>query len=247
MFKYGLWDNDGVLYRFTSPLRLSFRMAAYDAIREIVDPELSDQQAEDLLKVSRQEYGDSFAELIAQGYSQAALNLSHHAALDHTLIECDVQVRDAFKASVEQGMIHGILTHGVSEWCDRTLNQTELSAFINEKRRLTAEIMDYAKKHSGVPVFNKALDILGFPVDQTFFVEDSAKNLKPAHEAGLYTVLLHRGTPLENLPDYIDHQCNGAFDVFEHIQILNSEMSIEMKRGLSSGLDYTATRKAAIS
>ncbi len=230
MLENGLWDNDGVLYRYSPALRETFRNAACQAIRQIVNPRLSDDAIAKLIRNSKRHYGDSFASLAEYGFDEECLNKVHHAALDHTSICPEGKVIKAFERSIRKGMRHGILTHGVSEWCDRVLRQTGLSRFFNESSRITAEKTGFVKKHEGPGAFVQALRILDFHVGNTFFVDDTPLNLMPAKELGLYTVFLHRGKPIEGSPAYIDYQCRDVPGVFNHINRINAANRMHMAK-----------------
>jgi FMN phosphatase YigB (HAD superfamily) len=219
--KYGLWDNDGLLFPYSPELKETFRKAACIAVRSVVDPDLSEKEICEILNRSKKKYGDTYAGLVAQGYDEEELNRIHFANLDHKLIKPDLKVIEEFRKSLREGMKHGMLTHGMSEWVSRVMPRVGLSFVFREANRITADKNGFSKKHRNPDMFRKALRDLKFPADQTFFVEDTAVNLKFAHKAGMYTILVHRGQEMENCPDYINHQCEDIPAVFAQVRSFN--------------------------
>src|SRR3989339_544228 len=167
--KYGLWDNDGVLFHFTRELRDDFWRAARITMRQVVDPDLSDEEIREIISSSREKYGDTYAGLVAEGYDEKELTRSLYSHLDNKLIKPNIEIIKSFRKSINEGLKHGMLTHGVWEWVSRSVPQVGLCFVFKKANCITADQSGSLKKHRHPEIFDYALETLGFPAEETFF------------------------------------------------------------------------------
>ncbi len=204
-----LWDLDGTLYPETHEVKDAFRRAVCNALRNVVDPALSDEAAYDLIKKSRQDHGDSFTGLIKKGFKASTLHEAHHARLDPKVVQRNEETIKAFERAREAGVRHAIMTHGHMNWTLQVLEKAGLREFFDEADIISVEKIDFLKKHTGPEPFKRALALLGEKPENTTMVEDKAANLVHPHAMGMKTIMVHYGKIKEDVPkpDYVWHRC----------------------------------------
>jgi FMN phosphatase YigB (HAD superfamily) len=224
-----IWDMDGVLYPYTQPLIDTFRQAACNAVRKVVNPNLSDGEIMFTLAESSKKYGGSFEALAKKGYDHDKIQQLHHRNLNHNLIPRDRELIKAFARASRQGISHGILTQSVVCWRDKVLERTGLQCFFDKRHCITGDMVNYMKKSQSPEAFKKILDATKAAPEETAFIEDTAKNLKHAYALGMYTIHINRGKPLDVIPEYINYHCPEPTNALAHIEYLNR---LDMKPGL---------------
>lgn len=181
-----LWDFDGTLYEETPAIKEMFAHAACRAVRSQLPKELyrvtTDETVQSLLKKSREDFGVSFTRFALQGLSEPELHKKHHENLDHSLLKPSEKLIDAFVRLEQAGVASAIVTHGHMIWTKKALDRCGLSPFFPENRIVTAEKINYQKKHRGPGAFSAAMEVMGINIDPktVMFVEDiliSIKNL----------------------------------------------------------------------
>ncbi len=220
--KNGLWDLDGVFFCLTQRLREAFAEANAKTIRKFIDPGLSHEEARERVAYYHKHYSD----IITGMDSGVAPEKRHemyrflYRQLDHSLIQRQEALVDTFNRSVSEGMRHGVLTHSNSDWCSRVLGRVSLRHVFRPVSRITSDKVDCLRKHANPEVFQMALERLKFDPEETFFVDDSPKNLRFAHELGLYTIW-KSDRQMDVRPDYINSQCPDIPAIFEHVKKVN--------------------------
>ena len=209
-----LWDLDGTLYPETAAIKDIFKKAAANGVREVVDPRLSDDEVQDILKKSRREHGDSFTGLVNEGHSLDNLHESHHRHLDHTPIERNEELIAAMRKAKDAGIRHAILTHGHQDWVWRVLKQVGIDEFFTPADVISVEQIGFLKKHKGPEAFTETLKRLGVEAEDTVMVEDKAANLIHPAALGMQTALINEKA--EQAP-HIHYCCKAAKDVIEYV------------------------------
>lgn len=232
-----IWDMDGTLYPETPAIKGVFKSAACDALRDTVDPALSDDHAYDMIAESRRVKGDSFSHIVENhGVDSAKLHERHHANLDPVHIERDDETVQAIKSSSQQGLRHTILTHGHMNWVEKVLEKTGLSTFFKKPDIISNEQIDFIKKHTGPEAFEAALERLGVHAENTVMIEDKASNLVHPHEMGMLTIQVHYGAVDENepKPDYIDFRCKTPAEALEYLESLENNLAPDSPQPVQS-------------
>lgn len=86
-----------------------------------------------------------------------------------------------------------ILSNDVGEWGRRLREKFSLERYFAH----SFISGDLGFRKPSVEIYRHALDVLGTPPEQCVFIDDRRKNLLPAHEIGMRTILFSR-TPQEN-------------------------------------------------
>jgi len=214
-----IWDLDGTLYEETHDIKGIFKNAVCDALREVVDPGLTDEQAHNLIRESRKQYGDSFSGLVRKGFNAGVLHETHHAKLDARHISANPATIDSFTESQARGVNHAILTHVHMNWVTKVLDKAGLSDFFSEDRIISTEKIGYLKKHTGPEAFERALDSLGVKAGNAVMVEDKAANLVYPSQMGMKTILLcyeDAQVPAEK-PAYVSQICRSPAETIDTV------------------------------
>lgn len=215
-----LWDFDGTLYEETPAIKEMFAHAACRAVRSQLPKELyrvtTDEAVHSLLKKSREQFGDSFTRFALQGLSEPELHKKHHENLDHTMLKPNAKLIEGFARLENIGVASAIVTHGHMIWTKKALDRCGLSPFFPEDRIVTAEKINYQKKHRGPGAFSAAMEAMRISADpkNVMFVEDKAKNLYFPKEHFGWTTCLVTPEEKKNL-GHVDVQCAAPEDVID--------------------------------
>ena len=198
-----VWDLDNTLYRIDGIHARFFHTAmARAAIEFGVDMDLETAVA--VADKSFLDHGFSGRTFIrAHGVDCEWLHHRFHEMIDETVIERSLELIDLFRTT---DLKHAIITHGSRAWALRVLHRLGLSEWFGEGSVLGMEDYGYARKADSAQPFIQAMNALALEPEQLMFVEDTALNLRVAHELGMATVLIHHGRMPADCPPYID-QC----------------------------------------
>lgn len=202
-----IWDLDNTLYRFEGDFeQLCHVAAARAAIRNGLG--MSEEEALSLCLQSYEEYGHSYR-LFIERYQidQRRIHFDFHSLIDEKLIRKSLELVDLFESIKIR---HALVTHASAEWAARALRHIGLKKFFPDELIIPAEATNFMRKSESRVPFAQALGRLGLGSDKIAVVEDIAPNLRIPHEMRLLTVLVHYGQKPENLPDYVDYDCNNA-------------------------------------
>ncbi len=232
-----LWDFDGTLYEETPQIKEDFARSARRAVRNQIQEQLhkclytvtTDETIDSLLKQSREMYGDSFT-LLALGkhseekrglgqLSEQELHRKHHENLNSSLLKPNEKLVDAFVRLEQAGVASAIVTHGHMIWTKKALERCGLSPFFPEDKIVTAEKINFKKKHRDIEAFSLALQTMGMNADNldpesVMFVEDKAKNLFFPKNDFKWTTCLITPEHKKNL-SHVDVQCAAPEDVID--------------------------------
>ncbi len=219
-----LWDFDGTLYEETPQIKEEFARSARLAVRNQIQEQLhkclytvtTDDAIDFQLEKSREEFGDSFTRLALKGLSEPELHKKHHETLKASLLKPSEKLIDAFVRLEQAGVASAIVTHGHMIWTKKALDRCGLSPFFPENRIVTAEKINYQKKHRGPGAFSAAMEVMGINADpqNVMFVEDKAKNLYFPKEHFGWTTCLVTPNRRENL-GHVDIQCSTPEEVID--------------------------------
>lgn len=104
---------------------------------------------------------------------------------------------------------HGVLTLGcVDNWTKPLLTRQNRLQYFEPHALIGFAETGFVNKADSTEPLRMVMDLLGAKPQETVFFEDSLPNLKRAKELDerICNVYICHGTPLENLPDFVDIQ-----------------------------------------
>jgi len=205
-----------------------FSRSAREAVRDYTQLRLSDAIIDTLLEHSRTEFGDSFSWFAAQGCDQEALHRIHHENLDPAYLQPQADLIRAFRRTEKTNINHVILSHGHMVWTKPGLERCGLKSFFPDEKIITAEQINFLKKHEGEGALLLALEQLGLEPDpqSSAFVDDKAANLRsPKENLGWRTYLVGQEPLNTIIPSYVDVRCEGPVEVINTILQRNNELA----------------------
>jgi putative hydrolase of the HAD superfamily len=197
-----LFDLDNTLY----PMDVEFMSLIEGRMTDFVAREtgLPQPQAYALQKTYLHEHGTTLAGLMANhGVDpQTFLDEVHDVSMD-SLVP-DPELRAAIAHLPGRRLV---FTNGDQRHAERVLAKLELDDLFEDIFHIA--LADYIPKPS-MATFRRMIDRHGVEPRTTAFFEDSAKNLAPAFELGMTTVLLARDAPQLDHPFVQYHTDNLA-------------------------------------
>lgn len=200
-----VWDLDGTLYRYSELFLEACNIAA---ARTVLAMGL-DMSFEDALVLAREseiQSGSSFKLFTQFGLKYEDFHAPYHAAVDTTIIEKNLEMKQALTA-LEMPMV--ILTNASRDWALKTINHIELDELFPDANILALEDVGFQGKATSKTGFLKALDILSVKPEQTLMVEDMAHNLLHAKDLGMTTSLVHHDRVSRDT-SHVDHIFDDA-------------------------------------
>jgi putative hydrolase of the HAD superfamily len=181
-FETWVFDLDNTLYPATVDLfsQIDMRMKAY--ISQLLD--LPPEEAFRLQKHYYNTYGTSLRGLMVEHHVDPADFLAHVHDIDHGVLSLDPELDAALSRIKGRKLIY---TNGSAKHAQDVLAAIGLHHHFEAIYDITAA--DFIPKPQQ-PSYDKFLRIHGVDPKTAIFFEDSHKNLLPAHEMGMTTVLV---------------------------------------------------------
>jgi FMN phosphatase YigB (HAD superfamily) len=218
-----IWDLDNTIYAYPDPKSPWLWGGLFEALvdRHAID-ELSMDRMVEMAKQSYENYGNA-TQIFGEIYGLDARRLYHDwfDFLQTDAIEPCMETVRQFNRSRHR---HGILTHAVTKWADRILNHYNIRQHFVDGAIIGIEQVDFAWKHESERPLCMALDRLGASASDAIMVEDHIRNLRPAKDLGLFTVLVTQDKKIDDnghctndIPDHIDLVVPNAADLLKKL------------------------------
>ncbi len=210
-----IWDMDGTLYRSEAVLSHAIDIAVARAAVDM-GVGLSYEEALVLSVRSGREChysGRVFVE--HHGLDEEMLHQAYHRLVDEAVIQKSEDVAALFS---QISLPHALVTHSSRDWVKRVLAHLGVKKYFPDENIFALEDVEFRRKYEGPYSFERALEKLGAPAAEVLVVEDLPGNLKPAHEMGMMTALVHHGRKPEATPDFIDITADNAGDILRAIK-----------------------------
>ena len=228
--KNSFFDNDDVLYKAPQDQDAYHKVAAIKAVQNEY-PDMADKQLSRLMEKGR-EAGKGSLDIFVERFNIDAdlLRTNHYKQLIKLTKEFPKFFADPETPYGNLGKMRiagvntHIITHGNPEWTEYTMKKGErnISDFFSHQSQSytckdhTPDLSGKTKKN----IYDLALNKMGIPDSQNgrgqgcAMVEDTMKNLQPAKELGMMTVLINRKEiDINDVADYVDvvvSDCNEA-------------------------------------
>jgi FMN phosphatase YigB (HAD superfamily) len=204
-------DLDGVGYRLTREFnrgkdRVYAFAAAAAATRQ--SENLSLDRAKSLAKQSYSQTGSELTAFYDMGFDRVRLFQDFHEEafdlLQHNISKTKGLTK-AFRQAQTRGPI-AILSHSARNWTDQVLERIGIADQVDPRLIFTLEDprINFVRKSQSAQPFLTVCAEMGSRPESTAMVEDDAKNLVKAHEAGLKTVLISAAKNPKK-PAHVDH------------------------------------------
>ena len=194
-----IFDLDNTLYPATGPVwsMIGERMTAY--VARITG--LSWEEAEALQERYLHEHGATISGLIAHHGVDGYDFLTDVHAIDFERIAPDPDLAPLIKALPGKRLIY---TNGARGYAQRVLERLGVGdAFDDVFAMEDAELHPKPSEES----FARFIARYGVAPQRALMVEDTARNLAPAHALGMRTVLIHP-EPGADFPEHVHHAAN---------------------------------------
>lgn len=216
-----IWDLDHTLYQhdleFVKELDWALARAV---VANGADIDL--QSAFNLSARSFEETGASHTLFLEQfpELSAPKLHDDFHHEMDERLINPFKELPDLFTAQPD--IEHFIVTHSARHWAERVVDFIGLADYIPNDHIIDFRELGYNAKHENYAVIDELITRAGLESENMVMVEDTIKNLKPAHDRGLVTIYVHNNEELPEIPDYVDYIAQDANEAMRIIDWLNN-------------------------
>lgn len=228
-----IWDIDGVKYNPADcPGLASMWSEAVGKSACAMLPGLDLAEACAISTISFKRYGSSiigFKDKAGQAgvdmrqfrdfvFNDSQKNLSQAVITLYPALFCpESELIAAFQSCATRGVQHGVATHSsIRQWVRPMFTAQGILPFFNATAMVGWDDVGYLNKAKSALAVRTSLKALGAEPARAAFVEDTAVNLERAKadiHPDLFTVYVHKGTPVSPQPDYIDLQVidNRAF------------------------------------
>lgn len=232
-----IWDIDGALYNYHRLPNGGFDKLCDEvnaqAACELL-PHLSHVEGLRLSAECFERFHDCYGAFmplaVQSGFNDEQFRLRlfkrYHALLFDTLttrhpdfFHDDAPTTAAFHKS-GRDIKHGTLSHSCMEgWGMRILDRLGILPFFEPQALLGLDQYGFTRKFESTAPVKLVLKRLKADPAQTFFIEDSIRNLEPAAEIkGLRLIYIHNNKPLDNLPPFVSHQFSSPAEFMHFIQ-----------------------------
>jgi putative hydrolase of the HAD superfamily len=210
--KYVLFDLDNTLYREDSGLMdaISRHISQYMVEKVGLEP----AEVERLRTEYWHEYGTSLRGLMIH---------YHIDPTDYLAYVHDLNVSDYLKPDLAlQAMLarmngeKDIFTNATTEYAQRVLTALDIASYFS--RIFDIEFLDYVNKPQKA-AYRRVLEALPAKGPECLIVEDSVRNLMPAKELEMVTVLVDDGKPTPK--EYVDFVVDGIYGLGEVVRKLH--------------------------
>lgn len=214
---------DGCIYEYTQEFVDGCQAAAVKAIIEFV-PELADEDYQvmhDKAWASYLKHGSSITAFARKyGLDHDQMNAVYHKFLQTSYVNPLEDLPSAFEDAVNGGHKICLATHSHMNFASRLIQHLKLHQTFNAKANmLTLEQVgnQYMKDKSPKMVL-EAAKIMGEDIRNLALIEDTARNLIPAKQAGATTVLIHWGKKIPDVkPPHVDYMFKSPVDVLKAV------------------------------
>lgn len=188
-----IFDKDGTLFEETDALIREYQSAAIMGILDMV-PGLSFEEAMATQRKSYQRFGWSF-ELLRQRYNLDFAAV--HAAMHRHMSTHNVKPNPCLPAMLgfarATGLTLGVATHCGEPFATSNLDHLGITGDIIDRKYVTTLTDPKDDKAKSCNMVRHTAFRMGSDPSRTLFVENTARNLPPAKQAGFQTALITWG------------------------------------------------------
>ena len=218
-----VWDMDGCVYEYTQGFVDGCQKAAVDAVRAFI-PSLADVEysvLHDRAWNSYLKHGSSITCFANEyGLDHDEVNAVYHSYLNPNHISPLRNLPLAFKRAVKGGHKVCLATHSHMNFASRMIGHLKLhNSFNMHANMLTLEQFGvHHMKDKTAQMVTEAAKVMGENVRNIALVEDTARNLIPAKDAGATTILVHWGKVPDKKPTHVDYMFRTPVEVLKFVR-----------------------------